>query len=145
MATAKLGDTVKVHYKGTLEDGAVFDSSENMDPLEFTLGEGDVIPGFENAVLGMNTGETKTVIISPEEGYGDPDEELIMVVDRSEIPPEIHPEIGMVLKASAQDGSSTHIVITDISDKDVTLDGNHPLAGLDLTFEIELIEIVSEE
>lgn len=141
MAPAKLGDTVRVHYTGTLSDGAVFDTSKDMDPLEFTLGEEMVIPGFENAVLGMNVGESRTVTIAPEDGYGMPDDELVMVVERSEMPPEINPEVGMILKATTEEGDETHIVITDIDGTSVTLDGNHPLAGQDLTFEIELLEI----
>ncbi|MGC9327900.1 MAG: FKBP-type peptidyl-prolyl cis-trans isomerase [Candidatus Hinthialibacter sp.] len=142
MAQAKLGDVVKVHYKGTLEDGAVFDTSENMDPLEFTLGEGEVIPGFENAVLGMNEGENKTVTIPPDQAYGDSDQELILNVARADLPPQIVPEIGMVLKATGEDGAVSHIVISDMDEDSVTLDGNHPLAGQVLNFEIELVEIV---
>ncbi|MBN2326587.1 MAG: peptidylprolyl isomerase [Candidatus Omnitrophica bacterium] len=142
MAQAKLGDQVKVHYKGTLEDGAVFDTSENMDPLEFTLGEGDVIPGFENAVLGMNEGESKTVSVPPDEAYGDSDEELILTVPRSDLPSQIVPEIGMVLKATADDGSVSHIIVSEMDEESVTLDGNHPLAGQVLNFEIQLVEIV---
>ena len=142
MVAAKLGDTVKVHYTGTLNDGSVFDTSENMDPLQFTLGEGEVIPGFENAVVGMNVGDNKEVVIPSDEGYGDPDDDLVLVVERSEMPSEITPEVGMVLKATGQDGGESHIVITDITEENVTLDGNHPLAGQDLTFNIELVEIV---
>lgn len=142
MALAKLGDTVRVHYTGTLNDGAIFDTSENMDPLEFTLGEGMVIPGFENAVLGMNVGETKKVNLSPDEGYGMPDDELVMVVERDDLPPELTPEVGMILKATSEEGDETHIVITDVEGTSVTLDGNHPLAGQELIFEIQLVEIV---
>ena len=143
MAAAKLGDTVRVHYTGTLSDGAVFDTSAEMDPLEFILGEGDVIPGFENAIVGMNVGESKKISIPPEEAYGEPDDDLIMVVDRSDIPEDIVPEIGMVLRATAEDGAEAHIMITEIDADSVTLDGNHPLAGQELIFTIELVEIVS--
>lgn len=144
MAPAKLGDMVRVHYTGTLSDGAVFDTSADMDPLEFTLGEGMVIPGFENAILGMNVGESKKVSLTPEEGYGEPDDELVMVVERSDMPPEINPEVGMILKATSDEGYETHIVITDVDGTSVTLDGNHPLAGQDLIFEIQLVEIMPQ-
>ncbi len=141
MVQAKDGDTVKVHYDGTLEDGSTFDSSREKAPLEFTLGAGSVIPGFEKAVIGMNEGESKTVTVPPEEGYGEYMNEFVATVEKSRIPPNIDPEIGMVLQAAAQDGSVTNFTITAIDDNEVTLDGNHPLAGKNLTFDIELLEI----
>jgi peptidylprolyl isomerase len=141
VAQAKNGDTVKIHYKGTLDDGSVFDSSEGRDPLNFKLGEGMVIPGFENAVLGLNKGEKKTVKIPSTEAYGPKMDEAVIVVPKEEIPPHIKPEKGLKLQLMAPDGSPALVEVTDVTETHVTLDGNHPLAGKDLTFEIELVEI----
>ena len=142
MAQAKPGDTVKVHYNGSLEDGTIFDSSLGKEPLTFTLGQGMVIPGFENAVLGMNEGETKTVTIPPEEAYGPYDEDLVVTIERAQIPPHIAPEIGMVLQVTSQDGRVSNVTVTEMTEKTVTLDGNSPLAGKNLTFEIKLESII---
>jgi peptidylprolyl isomerase len=140
MAQAQNGDTVKVHYTGKLEDGTQFDSSVNGDPLEFTLGEGRIIPGFEQAVLGMNPGDSKTIDIPADQAYGPYREELLMVVDREQLPPTIDPQVGQQLQV--RQGDEAFVVqITDVSDSDVTLDRNHPLAGEDLTFDIQLVEI----
>ncbi|RKX68401.1 peptidylprolyl isomerase [candidate division WOR-3 bacterium] len=142
MLQAKNGDTVKVHYTGRLEDGRIFDSSRDREPLEFTLGEGKIIPGFERAVLGMAPGESKTVRIGPEEAYGPHREELVVTVLRSEFPPSITPKLGMELVFRQPDGRPLRVRIVEVSEDSVTLDGNHPLAGRDLIFEIELLEIV---
>lgn len=142
MAQAKAGDTVKVHYTGKLDDGTVFDSSANRDPLEFTLGSGSIIPGFERAVLGMSLGESKTEIIPTDEAYGPHLDEMVVVVDRQQMPPEIEPQVGQQLQLQQQDGQVLPVVITDVSGASVTLDANHPLAGEELTFDIELVEIV---
>lgn len=141
MTQAKTGDTVKVHYTGKLEDGTPFDSSLDKDPLEFTLGEGRIIPGFEQAVLGMNPGDSKTVDIPADNAYGPYRDDWVMVVEREQIPAEIEPQVGQQLQV--RQGEQEYVVqITDISDGEVTLDRNHPLAGEDLTFDIELMEIV---
>ncbi|UCC72832.1 MAG: FKBP-type peptidyl-prolyl cis-trans isomerase [Gemmatimonadota bacterium] len=141
MAEAKTGDRVKVHYRGTLKDGTEFDSSHGGDPLEFTLGEAMVIAGFENAVVGMEEGETKAVSIPPEDGYGPRVEELVAVVQRSALPADLEPEVGMVLEAKSENGEVTVVTVTDVADDTVTLDANHELAGEELIFEIQLVAV----
>jgi len=141
MSNAKNGDTVKVHYTDTLEDGTVFDSSAESEPLEFTLGNGQLIKGFEDAVLGMSVGEKKQVKISHDEAYGHRNDELILKVDRAAFPPSIEPREGLVLNLRSPDGRLIVAEIKEISGDSVTLDANHPLAGNDLTFEINLMEI----
>jgi FKBP-type peptidyl-prolyl cis-trans isomerase 2 len=141
MAQAKNGDTVRVHYTGKLEDGTVFDSSQDSEPLEFTIGEGEVIPGFENAVVGMEPGQKKTVTIPAEEAYGFRHDELMATVDRDQFPEEVTPEVGQQYEMQRDDGETFIMTVTDITDNEVTLDANHPLAGEDLTFELELMEI----
>ncbi len=142
MASAAIGDTVRVHYTGRLADGSVFDTSHGREPLEFTIGDGRLIPGFEKAVIGMNTGESKTIILSPEEAYGPYLEELTADVDISQFPPHIKPEVGLHLQIRQDNGSFIDVIITKISGSTVTLDANHPLAGKELTFDIELLEIL---
>jgi len=141
MATAKNGDTVKVHYTGKLNDGTVFDSSKDRDPLEFKLGEGQIIPGFEEAVVGMNPGDSKTAVIPEERAYGPHRDEMVMTVDRGRLPGDIDPQVGQQLTVSQPKGDSFNVVVTEVTDDKVTLDGNHPLAGKELTFEIQLVEI----
>ncbi len=141
MGQAKSGDQVRVHYTGKLKDGTVFDSSEGREPLEFTLGEGQVIPGFESAVEGMNTGETKTTQIPSEEAYGPHYQEMVLVVPRNQFPPDVDPKIGDQLQLRQPNGQSFVVNVTDVTPEAVTLDANHPLAGKDLTFDIELVEI----
>jgi peptidylprolyl isomerase len=142
MAQAKNGDTVTIHYTGKLEDGTVFDSSVNRDPLQFTLGEGLLIPGFEQAVLGMTPGELKTAEVSADQAYGPHREEMVMEIDRREFPPHFQPEVGQQLQIPQSDGRMIRLIVTEFSEQKVTLDANHPLAGRDLTFEISLLEIV---
>ncbi len=139
---AKVGDTVKVHYTGRLDDGTVFDSSVNQDPLEFTIGSGHVIPGFEQAVVGMSPGEQKTETIATDDAYGPYVEEMVIVVDRTQIPPEMEPQLGQQLQIQHEMGQIIPVIVTDITGASVTLDANHPLAGEDLIFEIELMEII---
>jgi peptidylprolyl isomerase len=143
MITAKQGDTVRVHYTGKLQDGTVFDSSADRNPLEFVIGSGSVIPGFEQAVLGMAPGESKTQTIPNEQAYGSYLEDRIIVIDRRQMPTEIEPEVGQQLQLQHSSGQVIPVIITDVSDMAVTLDANHPLAGEDLTFDIQLIEIAS--
>ena len=144
MAEAKKGDTVRIHYTGKLDDGTVFDSSEGREPLEFTLGAEEVIPGFENAVLGMNPGETRTTTIKPEDGYGEFQDDMVFQVDRDRLPSDMAPEIGAELRVRTPDDSMIPVVIVDVQDDKVTIDANHPLAGRDLVFDIQLVEIVSK-
>ncbi|MGK7940065.1 MAG: peptidylprolyl isomerase [Crocosphaera sp.] len=141
MVQAKLGDTVKINYTGKLEDGTVFDSSVNRDPLQFSLGEGQVIAGFEEAVIGMSPGDSKSVTIPSEKAYGPYQEELVIVVDEQQIPSELSVEVGQQLQMRHSSGQAVPVTVTNISDDKVTLDANHPLAGKDLTFEIELVTI----
>lgn len=170
MAQAKTGDKVKVHYTGTLEDGSVFDSSEetieqpddhscgcsgksNVDkgcgcgsrasaPMEFVIGAGQLIPKFEAAVIGLEPGGSITVTIPAEDAYGERAEEMMAVIERSEIPAEINPEPGQQMEVILEDGSPLPVLVTEVTDTTITLDGNHPLAGRDLTFFIRLIEIL---
>lgn len=142
MAQTKVGDRVKVNYTGSLEDGTTFDSTSEEEPFEFTLGQGKVIPGFEDAVIGMEEGETKTVSIPAENAYGPHREGNVIVVEKSQFPSNINPQVGMMLQLRLDEGKTTNAFITEVADETVTLDGNHPLAGKDLVFEIELVEIV---
>ncbi len=141
MAQAKVGDTVKVHYTGTLEDGAVFDSSRERQPLEFKLGEPGIIPGFQKIVEGMAPGESKTELITSEDAYGERHDEMIMELGREHLPEGLSPEVGQHLQLARADGQTIPVQVTDVNDAAITLDANHPLAGRDLTFEVELIEI----
>jgi len=143
MTTLKNGDTVKVHYTGTLDDGRVFDTSKDRDPLEFKVGEGQIIPGFEQGVVGMEEGETRDIEVAPESAYGPRREELVMEVPVGEFPDHITPEVGMQLQIKQQDGTPFGVVITDVADEAVTLDANHPLAGQTLYFQVELVEIAN--
>lgn len=141
MAKAKTGDTVQVHYTGKLEDGTVFDTSREREPLEFTVGSGQVIPGFEEAVEGMEPQEKKTVTIVADKAYGPHREEMIIDVPKQQFPPDLDPQQGQFLEIKQPDEQTAVVRVADIKDESVTLDGNHPLAGKDLTFEIELEKI----
>ena len=143
MSQAEIGQTVRVHYKGTLDDGSQFDSSyDRGEPLEFTLGIDSMIPGFRDAVIGMSAGEAKTVRIPADEAYGQHNKDLIRDFPRNEFPPHIELEVGLVLSADSPDGQRIHFKIIALDEEKASLDGNHPLAGQDLTFEIELMEIL---
>ncbi len=141
MSQAKSGDTVKIHYTGTLADGTEFDSSAGRDPLEFALGSGQVIPGFDRAVDGMAIGESKSVTIEPEDAYGERHEQLVQEVPRSALPDDMEAEVGMQLQSQSPDGQVFQLVVTAIGDDSITVDGNHPLAGHALNFDIELVAI----
>lgn len=140
-AQAKSGDKVSVHYTGTLSDGTVFDSSKGKEPLMFTVDSGEVIPGFDQAVLGMQIKETKVVTIPEAEAYGRHFEEMVVDVERCNFPDDITPEVGIGLQLTQPDGRQIMVTIVKVSDSHVTLDANHPLAGKDLTFELELLSI----
>ena len=177
MAQAKNGDKVRVHYTGTLEDGSIFDSSEDTEagcgdecgdgcgdgcddhdndcedhecgcggnaggPMEFVIGQGNLIPKFESAVIGLEPGQSIKVTIAADEAYGQRAEEMVAVIERSEIPAEMKPQVGDQLEVVMQDGTPAPVLVTDVTETTITLDGNHPLAGMDLTFDIRLIEIV---
>ncbi len=142
MAKAKTGDTVKVHYTGKLNNGDVFDSSVDAEPLQFTTGAKQMIPAFEEAIIDMEPGEKKTIEIPANAAYGQPREELTQTLDRSTLPAEIELKVGLQLTAQGPDGQPFTVTVAAFDDKTVTLDGNHPLAGEDLTFDVELVEIV---
>jgi peptidylprolyl isomerase len=142
MTQAKSGDTVRIHYTGTLDDGSEFDSSAGRDPLEFTLGGGQVIPGFDSAVDGMAVGQNKSVTIPPDEAYGQRHDQLAQQVPRTTLPEDLEPKVGMQLQSKGPDGQVMNLVVTEIVDDSITVDANHPLAGQALTFAIELVEIV---
>ena len=142
MTQAKSGDKVRIHYTGTLDDGTEFDSSAGREPLEFALGVGQVIAGFDDAVDGMKVGESKSVTIEPEQAYGERNEQLVQELPRSALPDELEPAVGMQLRGSSPEGHAVNVVVTEVADETITVDGNHPLAGQALTFAIELVEIV---
>lgn len=141
MAQAKQGDTVRVHYTGTLDDGQEFDSSRGLDPLTFTLGAGAVIPGFDEAVTGMTVGDEKRVTIAADEAYGPRRDELTLQLPRSELPAEMELEEGSQLRMEQGDQSIV-VTVRQLDDSTVTLDANHPLAGEALTFDLQLVEIL---
>lgn len=145
MKQAQKGDTVRVHYKGTLVDGTEFDSSEERGPIDVEIGGGRIIPGFEEALVGMSQGETKSVTIEPEQAYGQHSPELMHKVERARVPANIDLEVGLALQASDQEGNPLNLVVVDFDEATVTLDANHPLAGEELSFELEIVEIVDEK
>lgn len=142
MTQAKFGDVVKVHYEGKLEDGTVFDTSAHRQPLQFTIGKQEVIPGFEQAVVGMAAGESKIAKVAAEKAFGPYREGLLVEVDRQQIPKDVDPKVGQQLQTRQADGQATVVTVADVTDSSVTLDVNHPLAGKDLIFDIRLLEIV---
>ncbi|MGI9265535.1 MAG: FKBP-type peptidyl-prolyl cis-trans isomerase [Gammaproteobacteria bacterium] len=141
MSQAKSGDTVKIHYTGTLDDGTEFDSSAGRDPLEFEIGGGQVIPGFDSAVEGMAVGDKKSVRIEAAEAYGERHEQLVQQVPRSALPDDLTPEEGMALQSQAPDGQVMMLIVTAVGEEEITVDANHPLSGKALSFDIELVSI----
>ncbi|MGV3528579.1 MAG: FKBP-type peptidyl-prolyl cis-trans isomerase [Flavisolibacter sp.] len=141
MQTAKEGDKVKVHYHGKLRSGETFDSSQGREPLEFTLGTGQVIKGFDEGVKGMNVGDKKTVEINAGDAYGEKDERNVIEFPKEQFPPEMNPQPGMQLMLNSGDGQQIPVMVTEVKENSVILDANHPLAGQDLIFDIELVEV----
>lgn len=141
MSKAEKGKKVKVHYTGTLSDETIFDSSREREPLEFTVGAGQMIEGFDKAVEGMSVGEAKKVTISSEKAYGPVNKEALIAVPKTHLPEGMTPEIGMQLEATQEDGRKQMLVVAEVKENEVVLDANHPLAGKDLTFDIELMEV----
>jgi peptidylprolyl isomerase len=142
MTRAKSGDTVRVHYTGRLQDGTIFDSSVGSKPLEFTIGAGQVIAGFDDAVAGMEPGDSRSTEIPPEQAYGPQHDELIVVVPRDQLPEDLNPRLGLHLAVKKDDGGQFGVRVTDVTPTTVTLDANHELAGKSLVFDIELVEVV---
>lgn len=143
MTQVKSGDTVRIHYTGTLADGSQFDSSDGRDPLEFAVGSGQIIPGLDKAIPGMQVGDKKTVEVPADEAYGPRHDDASQAVPRDQIPADIPLEVGLQLQMQTPQGQVMPVVVVAVTETEVTLDANHPLAGKDLTFAIELIEIVS--
>lgn len=141
MTQVKSGDTVRIHYTGTLEDGTRFDTSEGRDPLEFEVGSGQIIPGLDQAIPGMAVGEKKTVAVPAEAAYGDVDPNARQDVSRTQIPAEIPLEPGTQLQMQTPDGRAVPVTVVEVTEEKVILDANHPLAGKDLTFDIELVSV----
>ncbi len=141
MTQVKTGDTVHIHYTGTLQDGSVFDSSEGRDPLKFEVGSGQIIPGLDTALPGMTTGEKKVVEVTADNAYGQPDPAALQQVPREGIPEDIPLDLGTQLQVQTPDGQAMPVTVVEVTDDHVTLDANHALAGKDLTFAIELVAI----
>lgn len=142
MSVIENGSTVKVHYTGTLEDGEVFDSSVSREPLQFTMGQGQLIPGFEKAIIGLKVGDKTTTTIPAAEAYGEHNPQMEIKVTRAQLPEDLEPEIGMQLQLNQPNGQPIPCIITNVEGDEITIDANHPLAGKDLTFEIEVVEIL---
>lgn len=142
MSEAKKGDKVKVHYTGKLSDGSEFDSSKDREPLEFEIGAQQVIPGFENAVVGLKPGETVKVEIPSDQAYGPKVDEMVLRVEKTQLPADFNPEVGQKFQLPQENGQNVIVTVTDLTDSHIELDGNHPLAGKDLTFDIELVEVL---
>jgi len=141
MRQAKHGDTVRVQYRGKLQDGSVFDASDR-EPLQFTIGGGQVIPGFEEAVVGMNPCDSKTTELPAEKAFGPYQEDMVAVFDKSQFAGQLEPRVGQRVQIPQSDGPPIDVTVTEVTESEVTVDANHPLAGKDLTFDIELIDIV---
>ncbi|PKG51144.1 MULTISPECIES: FKBP-type peptidyl-prolyl cis-trans isomerase [Olleya] len=141
MDQVKENNTVKVNYTGKLSDGQIFDSSEGREPLEFTLGQGQLIPGFEKGVIDMKLNEKKTITIAKEEAYGDVNPALIQEVSKSDLPEDMTPAVGMGLVSKTEDGRETNLLVVEVKDETIVLDANHPLAGKDLIFDLEVVGI----
>lgn len=141
MSTAKNGDTVKIHYTGTLADGTRFDSSAGRDPLTFQLGAGQIIPGLEKEIAGMAVGDQKTVTVAAGEAYGERDPRQVQQVPRNALPPDLEPQVGMQLQAQTPNGVPVQLIVVEVAEDTITVDANHPLAGHDLTFAVEMVEI----
>ena len=142
MAEAKLGDTVKIHFTGKLQDETVIETSKDRDPLEFKIGDGNVIPGLEQGVIGMAAGDKKTIAISPEDAFGQPQEDLVVDINKSEFPKDVELAAGAYLNIESSDGKEFKAKVVEIKEDTVTLDANHPLAGVTINCDVELLEIV---
>jgi len=142
MTEAKLGDTVKIHFTGKLQDQTVVETSKDRDPLEFKIGEGDVIPGLEQGVIGMAAGDKKTIAVAPEDGFGQRQEDLVVDLNKSEFPGDVEFAVGAYLNIESSDGKEFQAKVIEIKEETVTLDANHPLAGATINYDVELLEII---
>lgn len=145
MTQAKEDDTVRVHYTAKLDNDTIIGSTKNQEPLQFTVGKGQVLPGFEQAVVGMNSGESKTIILAAEQAFGPHLDEMVVVVDRERLPEGLNPKEGDSIQLQIRDDETMIVSVTGVSESTITIDGNHPLAGKDLIFDIEFIEVVQSE
>ena len=145
MSQVKENNTVKVNYTGKLSDGQVFDSSEGKEPIEFTLGQGQLIPGFEKGLIDMKLNEKKTITIAKEEAYGDINNDLIQEVEKTQLPQDLTPEVGMGLVSKSPDGQEMNLLVVEVREESIVIDGNHPLAGKELIFDLEVVEIKDTE
>lgn len=142
MKHAKEGDTVRIHYTIRLDDGTIVGSTRNKEPFQFTIGDGQVIQNIERAVLGMNPGESKTILLTADEAFGPYYDEMVVVIDRERLPEGLNPKLGDQLQLNTQTGETITVIVSDVSDSTITIDANHPLAGKDLTFDIEFLEVI---
>ena len=145
MSQVKENNTVKVNYTGKLSDGQVFDSSEGKEPIEFTLGQGQLIPGFEKGLIDMELNEKKTITIAKEEAYGEINNDLIQEVEKTQLPEDMTPEVGMGLVSKSPDGQEMNLLVVEVREESIVIDGNHPLAGKELIFDLEVVEIKDTE
>ncbi len=145
MTQAKEDDTVRVHYTVKLDKDTIVGSAKSQEPLQFTLGKGKVLPGFEQAVVGMNSGESKTILVTADQAFGPHLDEMVVVVDRGRLPEGLNPKEGDRIQLQTRSGETMTVSVTDVSESTITIDGNHPLAGKDLIFDIEFIEVVQSE
>ncbi|SDS50330.1 FKBP-type peptidyl-prolyl cis-trans isomerase 2 [Polaribacter sp. KT25b] len=141
MSQVKENNTVKVNYTGKLTDGQIFDTSEGREPIQFTLGQGQIIPGFEKGLIDMEVNEKKTITIAKEEAYGEVNKALIQEVNKADLPQDMEPKVGMGLVSKTPDGQEMNLMVVEVKEETIVIDGNHPLAGKDLVFDIEVLEI----
>jgi len=145
MIQVTVNSTVKVHYTGKLANGEVFDTSDGKEPIEFTLGEGQLIPGFEKGLIDMKLNEKKTINMTKDDAYGEVNETLIQEVKKTDLPQDMEPKVGMGLVSKSPDGQEINLMVVEVKEETIVIDGNHPLAGRDLIFELEVVEIIASE
>ncbi|MEZ7875487.1 peptidylprolyl isomerase [uncultured Polaribacter sp.] len=145
MNQVTVNSTVKVHYTGKLADGEVFDTSDGKEPIEFTLGQGQLIPGFEKGLIDMKLNEKKTINMTKDDAYGEVNETLIQEVKKTDLPQDMEPKVGMGLVSKSPDGQEINLMVVEVKEETIVIDGNHPLAGRDLIFDLEVVEIIASE
>jgi FKBP-type peptidyl-prolyl cis-trans isomerase 2 len=145
MIQVTVNSTVKVHYTGKLADGEIFDTSDGKEPIEFTLGQGQLIPGFEKGLIDMKLNEKKTINMTKDDAYGEVNETLIQEVKKTDLPQDMEPKVGMGLVSKSPDGQEINLMVVEVKEETIVIDGNHPLAGRDLIFDLEVVEIIASE